>query len=173
MSSLIVSRYSTKLRALSDAQVEDFGAKLAVERTDIVPDAVRESRASSSLSDFRSTSVGSSSTFEGFDRPGSLNSSDRLGLGEFLREVEAQNGRKTTQERGRRSAMSQMDLNCGSETDSVQRAAGTNQVGGDRQSRRKRRRFGWNQKLRSACERIDKNRAPFWQKYRLENDLRQ
>lgn len=90
MSSLIVFRYSTKLRALSDAQVEDFGAKLALERTDIVPDAVRESRASSSLSDFRSTSVGSSSTIEGLDRPGSLNSSDRLGLGEFLREVEAQ-----------------------------------------------------------------------------------
>ena len=91
LSSLIVSRYSTKLRALSDAQVEDFGAKLAVERIEgIVPDAVNESRASSSLSGSRSTSVSRSSTTEGLDRPGSLNSSDRLGLGEFLREVEAQ-----------------------------------------------------------------------------------
>lgn len=89
--SLIACRYSTKLRALSDAQVEDFGAKLAVERIeDVVPDAARESMAFSPLSDFRSTSVGSSSPFEGTDRPESLMSTDKLGLGDFLREVEAQ-----------------------------------------------------------------------------------
>ena len=58
--SLIVSRYSTKLRALSDAQVQDFGAKLAVERVeDVVHDAPRTSIAS--LSDLRSRSISSAS----------------------------------------------------------------------------------------------------------------
>jgi hypothetical protein len=89
--SLMVYRYSTKLRALSDAQVEDFGAKLAVQRVeDNVPDA---SRASVAFSSDCSTSVGSASDtpFDGsseFVRD-SLNF-DKLGLGEFLKEVEAQ-----------------------------------------------------------------------------------
>jgi hypothetical protein len=90
--SLIVSRYSTKLRALSDAQVQDFGAKLAVERVeDVVHDAPRTSIAS--LSDLRSRSISSASgtpLSDGASESRDGTSSDKLGLGEFLREVEAQ-----------------------------------------------------------------------------------
>ena len=71
------SRYSTKLRALSDVQVVDFGALLAV--------APVESSVGSISTDSgqRLTSIGSRQSLD-FD-----SGTDSLGLGDFLREVEA------------------------------------------------------------------------------------
>ena len=79
MSSLTFFRYSTKLRALSDAQIEDFGAKVAVERpaeSKLAVEAAPE------------PSVSYSSPRLSFD-PSDGVDVDRLGLGDFLKEFEA------------------------------------------------------------------------------------
>lgn len=78
--SLTLSRYSTKLRALSDAQVSDFGAKVAVERV-----SSQESKAA--VEAVREPSVSYSSYRFTLD-PSDGAESDRLGLGEFLKEAE-------------------------------------------------------------------------------------
>ncbi len=76
MPSLTLFRYSTKLRALSDAQIEDFGAKVAVERPVESQPAVDVVRLPSVSYDSPRLSMGSDDV-------------DRLGLGDFLKEFEA------------------------------------------------------------------------------------
>ncbi len=79
----IFSRYSTKLRALSDAQVVDFGALLAVAPVESSPWSV------STDSGQRATSIGSRQSFYSAELRDSDSGTDSLGLGDFLREVEA------------------------------------------------------------------------------------
>ena len=79
-------RYSTKLRALSDAQVADFGAKLALECKDVAANVSCDS-----ISGHRDTSIGSLPR-QSFYGPSDFRDSEspvgNLGLGEFLRELE-------------------------------------------------------------------------------------
>jgi hypothetical protein len=76
-------RYSTKLRALSDSQVADFGAKLATERDD--DDLSRCSISTNRFSTNRFSSLGGN--FNVADFRNSLPSTERMGLGDFLREA--------------------------------------------------------------------------------------
>jgi hypothetical protein len=77
------SRYSTKLRALSDAQVVDFGALLAVAPVESSLQSI------STDSGQRLTSIGSRQSFYSAELRDSYSGTDSLGLGDFLREVEA------------------------------------------------------------------------------------
>jgi hypothetical protein len=81
-------RYSTKLRALSDSQAADFGAKLAVEGDD--DDLSRCSISTSRVSTFstnRSSSSGGNFNVADFRKTISLPSTESVGLGDFLREA--------------------------------------------------------------------------------------
>jgi LysM repeat protein len=89
---LRVSRYSTKLRALSDAQVADFGAKLALDQYDashLEVDLSNRESVSSSAGERSSVSNLHSYLDSPTASRASDASSDALGLGEFLKEAEA------------------------------------------------------------------------------------
>ena len=85
--SLTLFRYSTKLRALSDAQIEDFGAKVAVERPVESQPAVDVVRLPSVSYDSPRLSLSDG------------NDVDRLGLGDFLKEFEARGADSVAREK--------------------------------------------------------------------------
>jgi hypothetical protein len=78
-----IFRYSTKLRALSDSQVADFGAKVAAERDDF--DISRLSVSTNRFSTSRFSSVGGSFNVTDFSNSGPC--TDRMALSDFLREA--------------------------------------------------------------------------------------
>ena len=79
-------RYSTKLRALSDSQVADFGAKLAVaERDDdfLSRCSVTTNRSSTN----RFSSIGGNFNVADLRNSFPTPTTERMGLGDFLREA--------------------------------------------------------------------------------------